>query len=360
MMNDREELEKTVTTVMDEQIARVSEITRCQDRVITATSDRLLEISTEIKKMSDGTRHRSFENHGGSSSSDRLVKVFCLKFNGTQPEGWIFLAGEYFEYHGITEESKVRITGLHMKGATLDWIRRLKKNNMLSSWEKLLDELRERFGESEYEDSLAVLTRLQQTSTVAVYIVLFEKILNEISGQTKKSLTFFVAGLREDLRSDLKIMRPSSLKQAFSLAKMYEANRVGKGSLAVTTPFNRTSYRPNMTNVLAPLLKTPNMPALPSNKPNLGFHKQPLNEERKARAAKGLCYYCDEKFVPGHRCRARYFRLDVEANCLVEMGEDEQIQPGVEMLADHDSQVPSTEISLHAISGVFSPQILRL
>lgn len=150
------------------------------------------------------------------------MKVFCLKFDEMQPEGWIFLAEEYFEYHGITEDSKVRIASLHMEGTMLNWVHWLKKKNMLSPWDKLLDELRERFGESEYEDSLAALTRLQQTLTVATYITEFERILNDVSRQTEKALiTFFVFGLREDLRSDLKIARPVSLKQAFSLTKMY-------------------------------------------------------------------------------------------------------------------------------------------
>lgn len=196
-----------------------------------------------MKRLSDSAGRRSFEYYGGSTSTDRLVKVFCLKFDGSQLEGWIFLAEEYFECHGITEESKVRIANLHMEGVVLDSIRRLKKNNMLFSWEKLLEELRERFGESENKDSLVVLTRLQQTSTVAVYIAEFEHILNEISGQMKKSLiTFFVTDLWEDLRSGLKITRLSSLKQAFSLAKMYEANRAGKGSTALTTPVNKSQY----------------------------------------------------------------------------------------------------------------------
>lgn len=54
-------------------------------------------------------------------------------------------------------------------------------------------------------------------------------------------------GLREDLRSDLKIARPTSLKQAFSLAKMYEVDCVGTGAAAHTILVNRPNYRPNLT-----------------------------------------------------------------------------------------------------------------
>lgn len=121
---------------------------------------------------------------------------------------------------------------------------------------------------------------------------------------TEKSLiTFSVGGLRDDLRSDLKIAKPASLKQTFSLAKMYEANRVGKGSTTLTVPAHRSNYRLNIVNSSPPLFKTPNSPGIPTNKPNPGYRKRPSYEERKTRAAKGLCYYCEEKFVPGHRCR---------------------------------------------------------
>lgn len=71
---------------------------------------------------------------------------------------------------------------------------------MLSSLDNLMDDIWERFGESEYEDSLAALTWLQQTSTVVVYIAEFERIFNDVSGMMEKSLiSFIVRELREDL-----------------------------------------------------------------------------------------------------------------------------------------------------------------
>lgn len=121
------ELEKTVISVMDEQIARVSDITRRQDRTIAELSERLLEMTIEMKKLAESNGKRTYDGGGSSSTNEHLMKVFCPKFDGSNPEGWIFLAEEYFDYHGISESSKVRIAGLHMEGTTLDWIRRLKK-----------------------------------------------------------------------------------------------------------------------------------------------------------------------------------------------------------------------------------------
>lgn len=62
-----EELEKTVITVMDEQIAQVSEITRKQDRAITDLAERMMEMTVEMKKLAEANGKRTF-NGGGSSS----------------------------------------------------------------------------------------------------------------------------------------------------------------------------------------------------------------------------------------------------------------------------------------------------
>lgn len=78
-------------------------------------------MTVEMKKLAEANGKRTFDGGGSSSfTNEHLMKVFCPKFDGTNPEGWIFLAEEYFDYHGISETSMVRIAGLHMEGAALD------------------------------------------------------------------------------------------------------------------------------------------------------------------------------------------------------------------------------------------------
>lgn len=259
-----EDLERSVTSVMDEQIARVTDITRRQDQAISAIADRMMEWDRQMKKWTDGRRD---PDPRGGPSAGQQIKVFCPKFNGNNPEGWIFLIEEYFAYHGISEASKVRIACLHMEAEALDWIRRLKLNNMISSWEKLLEDLRERFGDSEFEDSLSDLTRIQQKGSVAAYIGDFERLLNKVTGQTEWAIiTFFVGGLRNDLKKDLRIAKPSSLKQAFSLAKVYESSQSDVGGRHWSV--NKPHYQPNMTNTSEPILKTPSLPPASTANPN--------------------------------------------------------------------------------------------
>lgn len=55
---------------------------------------------------------------------------------------------------------KVQIAGFHMKCKALSWIRGLRRNKLLSTWEKFVDDMCERFGRAEYENKLEELSRL--------------------------------------------------------------------------------------------------------------------------------------------------------------------------------------------------------
>lgn len=52
------------------------------------------------------------------------------------------------------------------------------------------------------------------------------------------------------------------------------------------------------------------------------------NQEARERREKGLCYYCDEKFVPGHRCeRPQLFMIEDPSHINIEDVEDVQLEP---------------------------------
>ncbi len=66
----------------------------------------------------------------------------------------------------------------------------------------------------------------------------------------------------------------------------------------------------------------------------------------QARRDKGLCYNCDEKFAPRHRCKTQQVFL---LETIVDDGaleHDEQ---------DQEYLISQPEISLHALSSVANP-----
>lgn len=67
------------------------------------------------------------------------------------------------------------------KGA-LSWMRSLRGNQLLSTWDRFKEDLREQFGGSVFEDRLQELSHIQQTSSVAAYLEKFEEMLNDVGG----------------------------------------------------------------------------------------------------------------------------------------------------------------------------------
>lgn len=85
------------------------------------------------------------------------------------------------------------------------------------------------------------------------------------------------------------------------------------------------------------------------------------------RQRKGLCYNCDEKYVKSHHCREqKLFHIDVSTT--PEMDEVGPEEPLVEEINEQPLPVADTVelaafteeaiISLHALSGVSTPQSL--
>ncbi|KAL5751710.1 hypothetical protein ACOSQ2_022217 [Xanthoceras sorbifolium] len=105
-----------------------------------------------------------------------------------------------------------------------------------------------------------------QTSTVIAYQEAFEKLSHRVDGLPKNFLIgCFVAGLKDEIRLDVKVKKPSTL-----------SDTIGLGSPFSSTPVRRIT-----------------------------------GQEAKERREKGLCYYCNEKFIPDHSCqRPQFFMIE--------------------------------------------------
>jgi hypothetical protein len=70
----------------------------------------------------------------------------------------------------------------------------------------------------------------------------------------------------------------------------------------------------------------------------------------KYRRDRGLCFNCDDKFSPGHRCKKLF---------LIEgIYEDDAENPDEKKEPNEEIEIP--KISLHAISRVPTPQTMRI
>lgn len=91
-------------------------------------------------------------------------------------------------------------------------------------------DLQECFKPSVSKDKLEGLSHFQQTSSIVDYLEKFEDLLNEVDRKMEETLiTFFIGGLKPDIKSKLKVARPTTLHQAFTIVKsmrhIWDVNR---------------------------------------------------------------------------------------------------------------------------------------
>ncbi|KAH9648047.1 retrotrans gag domain-containing protein [Citrus sinensis] len=221
------------------------------------------------------------------------LKLHFPRFNGEDPNGWIYKAEQYFEFKNIAPGLQVQLASFHLEGIALQWHRRLTKFKGPLSWQEFIKAMLQRFGPTDYEDPSEALTRLKQTSTLEAYQEAFEKLSHCIDGLPENFLVgCCIAGLKDEIGLDVKIKQPRTLTDA-----------TGKMS---------TSFRPSAITGAQRIIPHHSSGVLgppPTSKVNQNASNSTIpfrritNQEARERQANGLCYYCDEKFVPGHRCQ---------------------------------------------------------
>jgi len=107
---------------------------------------------------------------------------------------------------------------------------------------------------------------------------------------------------------------PNSLLKVVSLAKLFEDKYNPNPKPHFSSSYLKTCYtKPNTSphqnpNTLPPLLPPPNMkPFSQPFKPSTVKHITPA--EMQIRREKGLCYTCDAKFTPTHKCPNKQYLL---------------------------------------------------
>jgi hypothetical protein len=246
-------------------------------------------------------------------------------------------------------------------------------NGSLHSWPAFLHALELRFAPSQYEDPKGALFKLCQTTTVKDYQKSFEALANRITGLPPQFyLSCFISGLRADIRREVQAFQPASLTHAISLAKLQEEKINDK------TPF--PSFRRSDTLNPPPkqlprpsITTTPNtIPSSSTNPPNPNQQRTtPIKRltpaELQSRRERGLCYNCDERFQPGHRCRRQFFILivgpetyDPDTNLLTDTLLQFEPDPAQQLPQPEPKLDPNPQISLHALMGHSIPQTLRM
>ncbi|XP_058757342.1 uncharacterized protein LOC131630580 [Vicia villosa] len=312
--------------------------------------------------------HQSqYTNPPPPNSGFRHPKIELSYFDGTDALEWLFQAEQFFAFYSIPYENRLPMAAFYMKGDALGWYKWMFQSNELTTWEAFSKALELRFGPSTYENHQAQLFKLRQHGSVTEYQASFEKLGNRVVGLPPDAiLNCFISGLIPEIRNELAVQRPHSITHAIGLAKLIEAKlkdskpRFKSPSYSAPT---QSTY-PKQPYNQSPTAAVPK--PLTVSQPPTNMGRFPIRRitpaQQDERRAKGLCFNCDEKFIPGHRCTNGKFLLlmiDDDVSPTANENPVEITQP-TEVECDN-SELEETyfQLSPQAACGQFSPKTLK-
>ena len=164
---------------------------------------------------------------------------------------------------------------------------------------------------------MMILKSLKQIRSVKEYQESFEELLNRVDLPEQYAVSCFIRGLKEEIQLAKRMFVPRVLQHAVGLPKIEEArilNALKQGKFSGPSQGN-TSYAPNAgsssnyprqnSSYNASLLLKPGERGARNMEGQKRSSKFMSTTEMDEKRDKGLCYWCDERYTPGHQCKRR-------------------------------------------------------
>ncbi|XP_028758775.1 uncharacterized protein LOC114717745 [Neltuma alba] len=316
-----------------------------------SSTNRHSEILGETSPIGAGS---SWTGHSGSA---KTIKLDFPKFSGVDPTTWIFRAEQYFEYYHTPDIQKIIIASVNFEGEVVPWFQMQQKARLITSWHSLARAIENEYGPSPYDQPRVWLFKLLQTGSTDEYYREFLTLANRTEGVSDEALLdCFTGGLKPEVRRYVVSQRPYNLMRATELAKLFDAKiglpmdttkpiasgptRGGYSKPFTTATTSVSSASPPVKTTLPPLLPTPAIKPMTSI-------KQMSPAEMLIRREKGLCYTCDEKFSPTHRCPNKQYML---MECDDSEGQVPEMTPHA-LNGGNEEATSIHHLSLHAFQG---------
>lgn len=259
--------------------------------------------------------------HDPTLPTMKQIRLDFPVFGGEDPVEWINKAEQYFQLYQIPEARKISIAPIYLIGIAASlWQLHLQDNP--SSWSALKDLMLKQFGGYNKLDYQAALAKMQQVGSVTEYRDQFTKMSCRAPGFSPElRLACFLGGLKEEIRTDVSVMKPSSLMEAYDLALSYEKRhnaqrgvrpnqlRSQTHPIQSTNRFAGTSFsRPTQISQVQPRRFSHD-----TSQPDRHYSQAEYRERR----AKNQCFFCDEEYHKGHVCKKGARALHIEGSPLL-------------------------------------------
>lgn len=287
----------------------------------------------------------------------RMVKLDFPRFDGERMKEWLSKVEQLFAMDNTPEELKVGLASLHFDGLASTWHQAVIQSDLgldiLRDWAFYKTLLKERFEEI-MDDPIAELKALQETDGIVDYHGKFELIRTRVKLSEEYLVSAYLAGLRVDTQMHIRMFQPQTVRQCLMLGRLYEKAHPkkafsqgwlpqkggvqSKGVLPLKKETDTKKEYPQVTD------KSTDKP-----KPFLS------QEEMSKRRAAGLCYFCDEKYSPGHYLKHKKTQL-----FMMECEDEEEEDLQREGKAVEEEEADIAHISVNAVAGISDYQTMRV
>ncbi|GKC00007.1 putative mitochondrial protein [Tanacetum coccineum] len=194
-------------------------------------------------------------NRGPQLNHSRMAKIEFPKFSSDDVKGWVFRCEQFFLLEQTSDAEKTTAR--------------------------------------EYEDA-------------------FDNLLSRVKINKDHAVSLFMRGLLTEIEIGVRMFKPKTLADAYCLTNLQEAtlNAVKKKGRSTfisnssrynNSPIN-TFQKPLLTNPTTNVTAKPNTPVAVQN-------RRLSQKEYVEKRANNLCFYYDQKYVPGHKCSGQLYSL---------------------------------------------------
>ncbi|GJS13677.1 retrotransposable element Tf2 [Tanacetum coccineum] len=281
---------RTIASTSDNEDGSVNERLRSVEETLAQITRAMQEMVTMNQGLNGNGRNQN------QNQFTRMTKVEFPKFSGDDVKGWIFRCEQFFSIDEILKNQKVKLIYVHMLDTALLWHRQFIKLNGENSSAK------------EYQDA-------------------FDTLLSRVDVSDEHVATL------ESIKKKNKAVLSSQNGRFGGRSNSYGSN--AKSSL-LPLPAPNSSWRTKLNT--------------PTSAP---IRKQMTQKEYQEKRAQNLCFYCDQKYTPWHKCNGQLFSIVLLADKELDY-EEEYMEEESSML----DEVP--QVSLNALNGINSFQTMRI
>ncbi|XP_061360057.1 uncharacterized protein LOC133304100 [Gastrolobium bilobum] len=341
--------------------------------------------------------------NGGNNVTAQERKLELPVFSGEDVFGWLNKVERYFRVNGLTDTEKLSAVLLVMEGEALNWFQWWEINNSNATWVNFRTDVLSRFQPELDDNPYRSLFTLKQVGSVADFRVTFEQVVSRLKFEDEEVLRgAWLNGLTDSIREELLMHPMNKLSEMMKMATKIERRNIawateGMGRMGLgqgvgankwaqtgrsgagfnsTRPINTGSGNLN-AGTKSNVLETSSIaPKTNPSSQNSSTGSSRLLESQDSsgsrnngrrlpqgqlqeRSRLGLCFKCEERWNPNHRCKVRQLQVLIIDDDEVE--EDKQMVARESTTAADQQEVgEALQISMHSLLGLSSSRTLKL